>query len=454
LGLLERTYWALFTAWNARDEHRLPFRQPAAVLGLQNRRVRAIVRHAWQTVPFYREAMRSQGIDPRDIRTAGDLRRLPLISGADLRRDPTRFRSSRYRASDVLELHSTGTTGEAKSVAYDHRALFLALAGGMRQRYMLGRLLGKRGGYREMTIARRDSVSHPMRELYRSRSWSPPWIDLERESMGQDVAPDAAVERINRFRPDTLFAMGAHVGALYRWAHERGIDLFRPRAVFCGGDRMADSDRELLESELGVAVVSTYQAVEALRLGFQCELRRGFHLSLDAVAVRVVDDRGADVGPGEAGELVVSNLTNRATVLLNYRLGDRVAWEREPCPCGRTLPTIQLLQGRPSEGVLMPDGSTLHAGSILEVLQAVAGLRQVQLEQEALRSFRLRAVCERDADSAQVCAQLAAAARSVLGDDIAVRVTPVDRIAPGPGGKVRPVISRCLEEGAAAKADP
>jgi phenylacetate-CoA ligase len=54
--------------------------------------------------------------------------------------------------------------------------------------------------------------------------------------------------------------------------------------------------------------------VEALRIGFQCEARQGFHISTDQVAVRVVDSAGADVAPGERGELILTNLTNRAMV--------------------------------------------------------------------------------------------------------------------------------------------
>ena len=448
MGLFERAHWTAFAAWSARDEHRLPFRPPAAILDLQDHRVRAIIRYAYRSVPFYHEAMNSAGIEPRDIRTAADLRCLPMISGADLRRTPDRLRSSLLSHSDVLELRSTGTTGSPKTVAYDHRALFLALAGGMRQRHMLRALTGMRGAYREMTIARQNSVSIQMRDFFRSRLWRLPRVDLQRGVLDQEEPPDSAVERINRFRPHTLFGMGSHIGSLYRWANGRNTDLFRPKVIIYGGDRMADNDRELLESELGVAVVSIYQAVESLRIGFECEHRRGFHLSLDTLAVRVVDEQLDDVGPGDAGELVVSNLVNRATVLLNYRLGDRVRLEPEPCPCGRMLPTIELLEGRPSEAVLLPDSSTLQGGSILVALHGVDGVQQVQLEQEELRTFTVRAVLQRGTDRARAGEELASAVRSVLGADITVRVSPVDQIPPGPGGKVQAVTSRCLEDSA------
>jgi hypothetical protein len=44
--------------------------------------------------------------------------------------------------------------------------------------------------------------------------------------------------------------------------------------------------------------------------------------------------------PRTSGEVVVSNLVNRETVLLNYRLGDVAASLPDRCPCGRSLPLL------------------------------------------------------------------------------------------------------------------
>ena len=153
---------------------------------------------------------------------------------------------------------------------------------------------------------------------------------------------------------------------------------------------MPRADLALIEQEMGIPVVSTYQAVEALRIGFQCEQRKGFHISLDQVAVRVVDRYGRDVPAGECGDIVISNLTNRAMVVLNYRLGDVVRAGRGPCVCGRSLPVIEDIEGRIDDLIHRPDGSALHALGVIPLLQAEPGVRQIQLVQEAMNDFLLR----------------------------------------------------------------
>jgi phenylacetate-CoA ligase len=206
---------------------------------------------------------------------------------------------------------------------------------------------------------------------------------------------------------------------------------------------MVEADRHLLEHNLHVPVVSTYQADEALRIAFQCELRGGFHLSLDDVAVRVVDADGRTVGPGETGEIVLSNLTNHATVLLNYKLGDRVTFSTAPCACGRSLPMLERIDGRADDLIQLPSGDRLPSFAVMQDLQAVPGVVRVQLVQEELTRFVLHVVATFDADWTIVRMRLEHALRGFVGESADLAVDRVQAIAPEPGGKIRAVISRC-----------
>lgn len=208
---------------------------------------------------------------------------------------------------------------------------------------------------------------------------------------------------------------------------------------------MADADRSLIEEQLGIAVFSFYQAAEALRIAFQCEQRQGLHVSIDQVAVRAIDSNGRDVEPGGSGEIVISNLVNRATVLLNYRLGDAVTLGHGPCPCGRSLPMLARVEGRADDLLLLPDGSSVHALGVLNGLQAVPGVVQIQVIQEELRRFRLLVVCDDSAHSASADAPLRSAFALRLGEDAKLDIEHVPTIPPDSGGKVRATISRCRE---------
>ena len=194
---------------------------------------------------------------------------------------------------------------------------------------------------------------------------------------------------------------GSYVGALFREFHDQKIPIHLPKLISYGADAMAEADRLLIEREFGVPVISTYQCTEVLRIGFVCEQRQGFHISTDAVAFRVLDDENREVAPGESGNFVVSNLTNRATVLLNYKLGDVVTRGKMPCPCGRTLPMIQSIRGRSDDLLRLADGRVMHGQLAAEPLLAITDVRQVQVVQHAPDRFLLRAVAKPGADKSQ-----------------------------------------------------
>jgi len=98
---------------------------------------------------------------------------------------------------------------------------------------------------------------------------------------------------------------------------------------------------------------ANYSSTEGQRVAYQCEhLAKAsgdnyFHIHTFAdgepvLHLEVVDvDTGKPVGEGETGELVMTNLYNKATPLIRYKTGDLVSMHKNSCPCGAPLPLIR-----------------------------------------------------------------------------------------------------------------
>jgi phenylacetate-CoA ligase len=399
--------------------------------------VPALVRHAWERVPYYRQWMKAAGAEPGDVRTAEDLGRMPLVDKLELTEHPEEFAAEGYERCDGATLVSSGTAGRRRSLRYDARALYEALAAGRRQRIVLRHFIGKEAGYREAVINREECVGTQLRRFWEERLMVPGRVELRRRSFDPAMPFEELLAGVNEFRPDSFLGYGSHLGAFLRWVFETGRRIARPLVVVYGADAMSKADRKIIEEQLCIPVVSVYQAAEALRIGYQCEEQRGFHISTDQVAVRVVNAAGGEAGPGERGEVILTNLTNRATVVMNYRLGDLVTVGARRCGCGRTFPLIEEIDGRLDDLIVRPGGTRVHALSILPRLQAVEGVRQVQLVQEEMEQFRLRVVWGRGCE--QRVGELAERLRVVLGASAQVTVEAVERLEQEPSGKVKSV---------------
>jgi phenylacetate-CoA ligase len=441
-GLLNKCRWSAFALLNASAEAGLPYWPIDRIMEVQRWRIRAMVDHAYRHTAFYRAAMDRAGLRPRDFHSAEDLARLPLLSKDDLERHPRSFRATGGCDRVWLSLSSSGTGGQPISVDFDRPALFLAMAHGHRQRLARAGVVGRSAGYRDAGLARPGSLDQQIRGFFETHSFSPAGIDLKRLNLSVTDGIEHNLARLQEFRPHTVHGYGSYIGALFRWAHLHGHRPIWPKAISYGADILPAADRKLIEAELGIPVFSTYQATEALRIGFQCEQRQGFHLSLDQLAIRVIDGNGNPVGPGGTGEIVISNLTNRATVLLNYRLGDMVTLGQNPCPCGRTLPTIESIDGRINDLILLPNGEDAYALPYLEKPMAVPGVVRLQLVQQELRRFHVRIVYA-GADWPTACAEVRAHLKAGLGDDIELGLESLLSIPAGAGGKVRTVVCLC-----------
>jgi phenylacetate-CoA ligase len=439
--LLTRAAWTAYLLWHLRGQARAPFRPWPAIERDQARRVRRMVAYAVRHVPYYREAARRLGLRPDAFRSAADLARLPLLERDQLQRDPEYFVSTAVPRARLVELRSGGSTGSPRSVFCDPAALFQNAAHSARDRSIRARLLGRRAGYRQTLISSRHSGIRRVQEFLDAHALFPRAVRLERQYLSLADSPAENLARMSAFRPDVLHSYGSYLGRLFAHARDTGGPWHRPRVVTFGGDALSPAARALIQEELGIPVFGIYQAIEALRIGFECEAHRGLHLNVDLYPVRVVDAAGRTVPDGTSGEVVVSNLVNRGTVLLNYRLGDVAAALPDPCPCGRSLPLLAPPPGRTDDLVELGPGVLLHPQALRDLFTEEREVWQYQVIQAGPARFRIdlvvAGVCDRPATAARIARRFA----EQLGGRAAAEVRFVDEVARTAQGKVRAVLA-------------
>jgi phenylacetate-CoA ligase len=445
----------------ALGERAVPYWPIERVEALQRRRIRAIVRHAYETVPFYRTALDELGLTPEDFRTAADLARLPVISGADLAEDPMRFVSAPFRRQGREVFKTSGSTsGLRKPIFWDHASLLIRAARGERDRVVIARLAGetwggvvtreyltselrhtlarlvgvRTPGHQRLLILPADFSSRTQRAIWSERS-AFPRRPVHYHHLPPAVPPAVAAAHITAIRPRVVFSFGSWAEHFFRFLEASGTSVPMPRLWVYMSDRLSPEGRQLAERR-GCVVYSVYGAIEAGTIGFQCEERNGFHVNVDLCALRVVDGTGRDVPPGEPGDVVISPLENRAMALLNYSLGDRAVLSPDPCRCGRSLPLLARLEGRRSEVVRLADGRELSSLT-LEALFGAELRRtiQAQIEQAAPGRLHWRIVPFSPGDREALREALLARGRRVLGADTSLSVEFVEHISRTVGGK-------------------
>jgi long-chain acyl-CoA synthetase len=130
----------------------------------------------------------------------------------------------------------------------------------------------------------------------------------------QGFDADTVLDSIERHRCTICFGFPAHYAALLECQQARPRDLASLRICFTGGDVCPIDLQERTPSILGAPLYNMWGATEVVG-SLTFGLQRGplVRIPKDAL-IRLVDENGADVADGEAGELLIRG----ANVFLGY----------------------------------------------------------------------------------------------------------------------------------------
>jgi phenylacetate-CoA ligase len=409
---------------------------PERLAELQARRLQALLAAAFAEVPHWRDLARRLGCVPGDFRAPADLRRLPVLTRAEVAAAPERFVSPRRaRLPGVRGFATSGTTGLPVRTVESRQSFSRRWAYVARLRGWAG--LADPVHPRRAQFTGQVVVPGDARGVFWRRNVPGRALLLSSYHLSEQAAP-AYARALARFRPALVDGYPSALLALARLARAGGLELPRPQAVITTAETLLPEHRAELAAAFQCRVHDQYAATEPACFWGECE-HGTLHASPEYGVSEIVDARGEPVGPGEAGEVVATSFLNPVMPLLRYRLGDRaVRGPDAPCPCGRRLPRVARVLGREDDVLYVPERGWV--GRLDPVFKGLDGLVEARVVQEALDrvDVQLAAPGAGPGLEAEVLRRL----RERLGGAVQLRVERVDRVPRGARGKLRLVESR------------
>jgi len=386
----------------------------------QSRQLRALVRHAYERVPYYRRLFDQARLKPDQVRTLDDLARIPPTSRTDLQGLPEQDIVARGFDPEKLVVHRTsGSSGEPLSIRrtwFEDRLL---------QAYRLRVLfrLGMCPTDRRVAVVTGRLTQSPM--YMRSGV-------LRYEEIHCLWPPDRILARLRETRPDVLRGFPGTLSWLAGQLADSDRELIRPHFITTDSEMMTMDMRERIRQGFRAPVIDFYDSHEFNMIAWECPSRGLYQVSEATVIAEVVRD-GRPAGPGEEGEFVGTALHSWAMPFLRFRLGDLVTR-------GASGSILARIQGRVADRFVLPDGRSIHPYTLVNpLLNQAPWLRQYQLIQERADRIRVKLVPVPDRHpEPEAIAALGRILASASGVGVGVDVEMVDRIWPAPNGKFRP----------------
>jgi phenylacetate-CoA ligase len=387
-------------------------------------------------VPLYQGA----GVLPQmpgEAVSLAELRRLPLITKQDIRRNfPHNFLRAGMELDalldeDLVELEHTSGTSEERTP--------LLLARGwwreqeeraLRLNPLVAVVLDEFPDARRVTVnspvcsgdicytgvpARADRVVG--NALFVSLSRYPfLWSEAELARMVAE-----AVE----WQPQFLDVDPVYGAAFALYCEGQGIRLPSLRFILASYEFVSVAHRRILARAFGVPVFNLYGSTETGHL--LMEVGRGeMHASLETALLEVVNPDAQGIS-----ELAVTTLTNDFMPLIRYRIGDLVERHKRP------YYTTYVVHGRVKDAFTVADGRRVTTWQVDQCLAELSGVAHYQLCERKGGEWRLRFVPDRTPPTRAEVAEWRRRVEAILGIEGKLAVEQTDLLAPEGSGKFR-----------------
>jgi len=352
---------------------------PEKLRQLQLKKFREIFTWAYEHSRFYRKLYGDAGLEPGDIKTYDDIRRVPKVEKSMMRevqgpgKDPFPYGDIlSVPLEEVTEYHQTsGTTGQPVYQAdtwqdWEWGAEAFAYA-----------LYAQ--GYRNT-----DRLFLPFGYNIFIAFWG---AHYAAEKLGCEVIPggvlntEARILKMQELRATAMGATPTYVLGMAETARKIGIDppkdLFIRKITVAGEPGGSiPATRKRMEEAWGAKVYDQVGSTEIGHWGWECRQQAGLHVNEALFLVEIEDvDTGEPItGPGKRGKMVVTTFNRLAQPCIRFDVKDLIQWNSQPCDCGRTYRLLEGgLMGR-ADDITKVKGVLLSPAAIEEVVRAIPQL--------------------------------------------------------------------------------
>jgi phenylacetate-CoA ligase len=396
---------------------------PDDLRDLQNERLRWMVKHSDEHVPYYHQLFHHAHLDPAKIQCVEDLAKIPITAKADVRRTPLhQLRAQNIPDHECVVSETSGTSGIPLTI---FKTKYSKL-----QTKVLKTMLQLDCG---------DSI-------FNKRTESIPW-GLRLPAIFQRIGifrtqyispfetPHRQLEQIRDFHAHTHLALPSSALTLAKEMHSNPVADLRLERFFVQGELLDPLTQRMIEETFTLDVYDAYGLSETGRVATECR-EHVKHIQSDMILVEIVKD-GEAVADGEEGEVVLTNLTNLAMPFIRYNTSDIGYRISADCACPCHYPAMRLTSGRKSDVILLPDDRVIPAHEATMILRGkMYALRQFQVVQENLNTLSVFLV-KGKGFSPDLVTEIQQTFTHKFGPDFETYVSIVDAIPREKSGKFR-----------------
>lgn len=369
----------------------------------QLKKLKELVKQAYEKTTFYRELYQKNGIIPEDLKSLNDLKNIPIVTKQDLLLNAERIQI-KEGFHKLVHSSTSGTSGERlnmyRSETWDSGTRAAQLRGyswfGVKPWQKNGYVSGyDPSGKNRLKIRCLDSL------INRFRIFS--FGINEIESFSSKLKKASYLEGYS-----SMIYEIAKIINEKQWNGDYSLNMVKGTS-----EMIYESYQDEIRKAFGHKMISEYGATETGIVSFECP-EGNLHIVMENVIVEE-----------ENGEAVITNLLSSSFPIIRYKVGDYIElMEDKICKCGMQHKMLKTIKGR-AGNVIYGQNQKYPSCTFYHVFKNLYKKHHIQLSYQVIHPKRGqidlyldKEISEREAELLQNEAKI------YFGNDVSIKLFP------------------------------
>lgn len=373
--------------------------------------LKELLRHAKQTVPYYRNILSDNLYD------------FPVISKNDIKANPAAFLSNKFLPDDMIVSSTSGTNGIPLKIIQDKRK--------------------KKRTHADLIYCHKKAGWNVGDKFFFIRGWSEAYKRSPIKNLMQNViqidSRNLGIPEKERFRSQVkkhrnmvIFGYASALSELSDYLISCGDkkDDFCVKLVVADSDMLTPQVKQKLNRLFQCEVMNRYDDEEMGLLAYTENNEDVFTVNTASCVMELLKiDSDEPAEKGELGRIVVTDLYNKAMPFIRYDTGDLAKSSDDN---RSDLQHIYSLEGRKAGLIYSTDGLPVSTVTIGVCIERFTNVKQFQLCDYGDKKYTLRLVCDKDEEQEQ---RIIDALKDCLRNDAEITVEYCEKIEKNKNGK-------------------
>ena len=412
---------------------------PRQLQRYQDLRLRMLINHAYSNVQYYNKMFKSLGLKPSDIKGVSDLKKLPILTKDEIRKNPESFLATNTPPKSLICGATSGSSGNVFEYYIDKNVRSISRATGLRG----WEFAGYKVGDKIVTIAGSSLIPKNISFHTKIRFGLSRNLPISSYGLNSERIP-SIIKEIQHFNPRFIRGYPSSISLLAKYVLNHNDKPIGLSGVMTTAETLSQSQREIISSAFNCEVFDQFGCFDGGANANECNHHCGYHISMERSVHEFTDNSGTPVAPGENGSIILTDLWNYAMPLIRYDAGDMGRPIDELCSCGRGLPLIRQITGRTIEQIVLSDEVCIPGLLLTDIFEhdcIASAVHDYQIIQEKINKFTINIV-KSEHFSPMIWYEIEKYIKGHLGNEADISYNFLDTIPRTIANKRRIVISK------------